>query len=269
MIPLARFTLTSCCFSLLLALMACNGKPANQTATTKPNITVMETHIHSLTMEDDVVETRFGKLEITSKPHSPPDTLTLGGKNVFQQEGFYLSLHEYIKQNDRDIVIFGSNCGGTACPQNQFHFLILTPDNPPLLINDSQFSADPEDVSLSVDGDRLILELGYQAGKHKTAILQGNTLSINMEAVAKSFVGEENCRWLYDEALGLCREFREADPACGDPQLSLPGYLTRGIDAIAEHPGYAGEAFNRRCKIACETDKTVDYPTFAKEVCSK
>jgi hypothetical protein len=267
--PLARLTLISCCVCLLLALSACD-QPDGEAPGAEPKVAVLETYVQSLTLEDDAIQTRFGKLEIThSKPDMPPDTLKLDGKPVYQQEGFYLSLHQYVKQNARDIVLFGSNCGGTACPQNQFHYLLLDKDAPPVIVSDSQFSADPEDVALSVDGDRLLLDLGYQAGKHKTATLQGDKLGISMAAVEKSFLGEENCRWLYDDALGLCREYREADPGCGDPQTSFPGYLTRGIDAIAEHPGFIGDAFDRRCKIACETDKTVDYPTFAKEVCSK
>ncbi|MFN3786555.1 MAG: hypothetical protein ACK4RS_06915, partial [Thiothrix sp.] len=94
-------------------------------------------------------------------------------------------------------------------------------------------------------------------------------LHIALESVAKSFLGEENCRWLYDEALGSCRDYREADTRCRDIQNSFSGYLSRGIAAVAEHPGFVSAAFERRCKLACETDSTVDYPTFAKEVCSK
>lgn len=257
---------------LAVALVACDQKPAPvvKQDTPVPEVKVLETYLRALSFEDDAVDTRFGKLVIShSQAQMSPDTLLLAGKPVFQQEGFYLSLHYYLRQNERDIVLFGSNCGGTACPQNQFYYLILRPEAEPLLLTDNQFMAIPEDLDLQVDGGRLLLDLGYQEGKHKTATLAGDTLRVTLEAVAKSFLGEENCRWLYDEAIGACREYREVDARCGDIQNSFPGYLFRGIAAVAEHPGFVREAFERRCKLACETDSTVDYPTFAKEVCSK
>lgn len=257
---------------LLAALVACDNKPApvTQADTSVPGVKVLETYLRALSFEDEAVDTRFGKLDITrSQPEMPPDTLLLTGEQVFQQEGFYLSLHYYLRQNERDIVLFSSNCGGTACPQHQFYYLILRPDAEPLLLTDNQFVATPEDLDLQVDGGRLLLDLGYQAGKHKTATLAGETLHVTLEAVAKSFLGEENCRWLYEEALGSCRDYRETDARCQEIESSFPGYLSRGIAAVAEHPGFVREAFERRCTLACTTDSTVDYPTFAKEVCSK
>lgn len=258
----------ACCL-MLLALSGCEQKPsAEPTSTAK--IAVLETYIQEVPVEENALQTRFGKLELArSEPEMPPDTLSLDGKPVFQQEAFYLSLHQYIKQNQRDIVLFGSNCGGTACPQNQFYFLLLDKSKDPEIRSEDDFTAYPDDLKLNVDGDRLLLDLGFQAGKHKVATLQGDQLSIQLENVAKSFLGEENCRWLYDEALSACRDYRDTDPTCQDPQASFAGYLMRGVAAVGEHPGFMADAFGRRCKIACESDKTVDYPTFAKEVCSK
>jgi hypothetical protein len=265
---LAHVSWLSCC-SLLLVLPGCDNRVEAPPAET-PKVTVLETYIQSLTLEDEILDTRFGKLAIAhSKTDMPPDTLTLDKQQLFQQEGFYLSLHYYVKQNTRDVVLFGSNCGGTACPQHQFYFLLLNKDANPEIVTHPDFSAIPEDLTLNVDGDRLLLDLGFQAGKHKNAVLQTNKLGIELETVPKSFVGEENCRWLYDEALGACKEHQETDTSCRDPQINFPGYLTRGIAAVREHPGFIHEAFERRCKIACESTKIVDYPTFAKEVCSK
>ncbi len=126
---LARFGLISCCL-LLLALSGC-GK-SREAPPTSDKIAVLETHIQDLSPEDDTLQTRFGKLEmVRSQPDTPPDTLKLDGKQVFEQEGFYLFLHQYIKRNERDLVLFGSNCGGTACPHSQFYFLLLAPDSEP------------------------------------------------------------------------------------------------------------------------------------------
>lgn len=266
---LAHLSWVSCC-GLLLMLTGCEKSAENPAVSASPNVTVLETYIQALAPEDETLDTRFGKLQIThSKPGLPPDSLLLDDKQVFQQEGFYLSLHHYIKQNARDVVLFGTNCGGTACPQDQFHFLLLDNDAEPTVVTHSDFNAMPEDLTLNVDGERLLLDLGFQAGKHKNAVLQGRQLGIELETVPKSFVGEENCRWLYEEALGACKEYQETDATCRDPQASFAGHLTRGVAAVSEHPGFVSESFARRCKIACESAKIVDYPTFAKEVCSK
>lgn len=266
---LAHLSWVSCC-GLLLMLTGCEKSAENPAASASPNVTILETYIQALAPEDETLDTRFGKLQIThSKPELPPDSLLLDDKQVFQQEGFYLSLHYYIKQNARDVVLFGTNCGGTACPQDQFHFLLLDNDAEPTVVTHSDFNAMPEDLTLNVDGERLLLDLGFQAGKHKNAVLQGRQLGIELETVPKSFVGEENCRWLYEEALGACKEYQETDANCRDPQASFAGHLTRGVAAVSEHPGFVSESFARRCQIACESAKIVDYPTFAKEVCSK
>ncbi len=266
---LTHLSWVSCC-GLLLMLTGCEKSPENPAASASPNMTILDTHIQVLKPEDETLNTRFGKLQIThSKPGLPPDSLMLDDKHVFQQEGFYLSLHHHIKQNARDVVLFSANCGGTACPQDQFHFLLLNNDTEPTVVTHSDFHAMSEDLTLNVDGERLLLDLGFQAGKHKKAVLQGRQLGIELETVPKSFVGEENCRWLYEEALGACKEYQETDATCRDPQASFPGHLTRGVAAVSEHPGFVSEAFARRCKIACESAKIVDYPTFAKEVCSK
>lgn len=253
---------------MLLTLIGCERSLEQPSEAQKPLI--LETHIRKVEIGEDKLQTRFGKLEIVrSEQDLPPDTLLLNGKQVFRAAEFYLSLHYYIKQNQRDLVLLGSNCGGTGCPQNQFSFLILDEDKAPQILKNDEFYAYPDDVAIDVDGERLLLDLGFQAGQHKLAILRGESLGVELKTVPKSFLGEENCRWLYDEALLACKEYQETDTQCKAPHEGFAGYLMRGVAAVAEHSGFTQEAFERRCEIACKSSKLVDYPTFAKEVCSK
>ncbi|MFN3785424.1 MAG: hypothetical protein ACK4RS_01160 [Thiothrix sp.] len=84
--------------------LGCDQRPtqsSNNTrsaATDATGVAVQETYLRALTFEEDTLDTRFGKLEITySRAGMPPDTLSLAGKQVFRQEGFYLSLHYYLR----------------------------------------------------------------------------------------------------------------------------------------------------------------------------
>lgn len=255
-----------CCVTLLL-LSGCWEQAQQQTD--KP-LEVLETQIKQLDVADDTVQTRYGRLEITrSTPDMPPDTLLLDGKQVFQEEAFYLSLHQYITQDQRDLVLFGSNCGGTGCPTDQFHLLSLEKDKAPQTITQDAFSAYPEDLKIRADGKSLIMDMGFAAGKRKTAVLLGNELNIVLEAAPKEFLGDDNCQWLHTDGLTACAEYRDVDPQCTDPQADFTGYLMRGVAGMADYPGFDAAAFTRHCTAACLSGQPVTYETFAKETCSK
>lgn len=263
-----------CCI-LFLTLAGCDyqtstAEQKTNTGHQQQSVAVLETHIQPLALEDDMVQTRYGKLEIVrSQQEMPPDTLKLDGKQIFREEAFYLSLHQYITQNDRDLVLFGSNCGGTGCPENHFYLAVLEKNAEPAILTQENFVAYPDDLKVKTEGEKLIIDLGFAGGKHKVATLQGKELKIALEDVPKTFLGEEDCQWLQTDAIDACIEYRESDEKCADPQSEFSGYLSRGVVALSNYPGFVTEAFDRHCKAACETGKRPDYETFAKEVCSK
>lgn len=263
------------CFATCLAVVGCNdnsttansAQDADQATT---QIDVIETKIQPLALEEDTVQTRYGKLEIVrSQPDMPPDTLNLDGKQILRQEAFYLSLHQYITQNDRDIVMVGSNCGGTGCPENQFYLVILDKDAQPVVLTKDNFIAYPDDVKVKADGKDVIIDLGFETGKHKIATLKDKEVQITLQDAPKTFLGEDDCQWLHKEALGGCLEYRESNTKCTDPQSEFSGYLSRGVAALANYPGFGQDAFKKFCFTTCDTSKRSDYALFAKEVCSK
>jgi hypothetical protein len=269
---LAQLFLASC---LMLILSACE-RSSDQPAATS-HVAVTETHIQSLepaedaVTANDTVQTRFGKLEIVqgATTDKPSDTLNLDGKQVFRQDGFFLSLHQYIRQNERDLVLFSSNCGDTSCPRDQLYFLLLDKDSKPEVISKENFFAYPDDIGLQAEGERLILDLGFEAGQHKSAVMEGKELSITLKKAEKTFLGEEDCQWLYNDALGACQEYRDTDTKCAEPQSSFSADLMRGVSALSDHPGFGSDAFGRYCFSTCDTSARPAYPAFAKDVCSK
>lgn len=260
------------CWVLLLVLMGCddtNKQAEDAPATDK--VQVLETHIQAIPLEDDAVTTRFGALEmVRSSPENPPDTLKLQGKQVFQKTHFYLSLHDYVMQNARDVVLFGTNCGDTSCPENDFYFLILEKGKEPQVVTQDTFKANPDDIAMTSDSDKLMVDLGFSAGKHKVATLQAAQLSINLEAATDTALEDDDCQWLYNDAMQSCIDARDNDAACADPQSWFAEDLSNALNAIANLPGFVQSAFDKQCKSTCERgDKSADYVAFAHEVCSK
>lgn len=254
---------------VLLTLPGCDGSSDLANETQSP-VEVLETSIQPLALEDSAAQTRYGKVEITrSTPDMPPDTLTLDGKEVFRDEGFYIALHHYIQQEKRDLVLFSSNCGGSGCPENHFQFLVLENDAQPQLVSHDDFYGLPDDLGVQADGLKILLDLGFEAGKHKSAVLEGHNLSIVLQTAPKEYLGDENCQWLHTDGLTACIEYRDIDAKCADPQAGFAGYLMRGVAGMADFPGFTADAFNQYCVDACMSGKPAPFDTFATAVCSK
>jgi hypothetical protein len=254
------------CALLLAALSACDENGQSHSP-----VDVVETHITAIpTDHDNALQTRYGKVETArSAPDMPNDSLTLDGKEMFRDEGFFVSIQYYIQQEQRDLVLFGANCGGSGCPESHYQFLILDGQNQPKLVANEDFYALPGDVSIETNGLKILLDLGFEAGKHKRAVLEGDKLSISLETAPKEYLGDEKCQWLHTDALSACTEYRDVDPKCAEPQSEFAAYLSRGVAAMADFPGFDGDAFDRHCLSACETGQPAPFETFAKEVCSK
>jgi hypothetical protein len=256
------------CFCIPLLVLSGCGEGKN-TQTAEKN-TVLETYIQPIAIENDAIDTRFGKVDITSDaPNVPADTLKVNGQEVFRAKAFYLSLHQYIRQGQRDVVLFGSNCGDTSCPQTQFYGFLLAIDAKPQILTQENFTAKAGELTVKADGEKILLDLGFNAGKHKSAVLDGEKLSINLETVPEAFIGEEQCQWLYTDALNACKDYHEVDEKCTEPQTDFTEYLQHGMTVLVDIPGYKDASFERYCANACATQQTPDYEAFAMEVCSK
>ncbi len=254
------------CALLLAALSACD----NHQQTPNP-VNVVETHITAIpTDHDNALQTRYGKVATArSAPDMPNDSLTLDGKELFRDEGFFVSIQYYIQQDQRDLVLFGVNCGGSSCPESHYQLLILDGQNQPQLVSNEDFYALPGDVSINTSGLNILFDLGFDSGKRKHAVFDGDKLTVTLETVPKEYLGDEKCQWLHTDALSACTEYRDVDPKCAEPQSEFADYLTRGIEGMADFPGFDAEAFDRQCTNACITGKPAPFEAFAREVCSK
>lgn len=254
------------CTLLLAALPGCDDNEPSHS-----RVDVVETRITAVPAENDnTLQTRYGKLETArSAPEMPADSLKLNGTEIFRDEGFFVSIQYYIQQDERDLVLFGANCGGSGCPESHYQFLVLDGQNQAQLVSNEDFYALPGDVSIETNGRQILLDLGFEAGKHKRAVLEDQNLQITLETAPKEYLGDEKCQWLYTDGLDTCKEYRDVDPQCAEPQSEFAGYLMRGVAGMTDFPGFAAEAFDRHCINTCMTGQAAPFEAFAREVCSK
>ena len=124
---------------------------------------------------EDSLQTRFGLVETD---HSSPDAfyidaITVDGKPVFKEEDMIVSLHKKLEMGVRDVVLFGTNCGGTACTFDYLHFLVLQKGTTPKVVDDKNFFSEVGIVKPNVEKNRIVVDLGFDGGKRKTAYYDG------------------------------------------------------------------------------------------------
>lgn len=218
----------------------------------------------------DKLQTRAGLLEIgRSDFNSPPDSLVLGGKVVYKDEGNYLSLYQVFTFPDHDAVLFASNCGGSGCATDDFAFLIVRQGVEQTVVKAADFYAYPHEVKTLQDGKAIKLELGYTGGKRKLATLDGEQLTVHLEDVPPQPLAEDSCKWLHGDAMSACVDARNRNPGCDNPQDDFSGAVMRGVAAMSDYPGFVQRGFDQHCQQACRDGSAGDYATFGGEVCSK
>lgn len=218
--------------------------------------------------EIDELSSRFGKVEVVrSLPDGPPDTISVNGKSIFTQEDFYVGLIEKFELESYDALLFGVNCGGTGCPNDELSFLILTKNEPPKVITSDKFySLDGTVESESVNG-RVVVDLGYDDGRLKRAILNLGKVEVTYSEAAKKPLEKDDCKWLHEYSMNECVAFKQSYGDCQDPWGKFSGVTMRGVAAISNHPGFGGEAFDSSCLKACDTGRSVDFREFEVKIC--
>lgn len=218
------------------------------------------------------LNTRFGQLSLRSSGDSiGKNEVLLAGKVLYQGEEYtYTRLYKVFQRSDSDVVLIGSNCGGSACSSDVLILAILKKDKPPQLIENSFLDAYPHAINFHQAGDVLSFRLGYVEAKLKIAVLNpDNTLKTHLEVLPPQALSEENCKWLYEDVLEACVSARGEDASCADPVETFTGVYMRGVAAISDYPGYNRDGLYAQCRQACQTGKFTDYASFGVSVCSK
>lgn len=215
------------------------------------------------------VTTRAGLLKVTrSTPQSTPDSITLNGKTVFKAQDEYVSIQRLFKLPSYDAVLISTNCGGSGCTYDGFSFLLVDGKRV-VTVSHKDFVAISGEVKTRQQGDKVLLELGFEEKKRKVAVLNGKKVTVQTVAAPKQALREDFCQWLHKDALDACVYARHEDTQCANPQATFGGAVMRGVNAAGDHPGFDANQFSKACVAACKTGKADRYVSFGRLVCSK
>lgn len=241
------------CVSLLTGLVACS-----------------ETSSEQASGSDSMVKLRNGTLTLEKSRADIDvlDSITLDQQVIVKRDSEQLYFLNDFTHGEQDIVVFGSRCEGTACATEHYSILVLEKDKQPMLIEHEDLYAYPNDIKVEQVADGLTLDLGFSQGKKRYADLRGDSLSFRLEKAEETKLRDDRCEWLYHDGLGACVNAKASVASCENPQVEFVGYLMRGLQAIAEQPGFIKSHFDTRCIEACKQGDRGDYESFSKAVCS-
>lgn len=192
--------------------------------------------LNSAVLASESLTTRFGEVETVKNSEYviASDTITVDGKIVYKDEGMLISLMEKFTMGEQDVVLFGTNCGGTACVNDDLHFLVLQAEKPPKVVADPDFISSDGTVKAKISPGRIEVDLGNEGGKSKTAVFDGEKVIIQLASQKKTPLSEKDCKWLFESGVdGQCIAEREEDPTCKSLRIDyFPGAVRRGIAAI-------------------------------------
>ncbi len=213
----------------------------------------------------NVHESRFGTvLEVGTREHPHPNsTLLVDGVKVFEALQTYLHFEGLFELGDTDALLFGLGCGGNSCAPDPLVLVLLRADHPPAVINPPTLVSGDHTLAAHVDGQRLLLDLGFEGGKRKSAELHNGQVSVTLQESPAGVV-PRICALLYEMSARNCtdRQFGcdRAIPIGGNMDVKLTTHASR-------QPGYSRAALMSICNEVCKTGVMIEPGRYAREVC--
>ncbi|HKB60651.1 MAG TPA: tetratricopeptide repeat protein [Gallionellaceae bacterium] len=223
-----------------------------------------------------VQATRFGKaLLVTTDDGLPASTIMLNGKVVFKgDDGMYFSMSGYFRTEAADVILIGSNAGGSGTPDSPLYFLVIRSPSQTEVLTDPDFVADTPDTDglkkwMDKKG-RIFVDLGYIGGDKKVAELDSGKLTVHIYSEKGKPLSDDLCQWVYEKGMESCKSQLAHEQGC--EEYSNPaGVFSSHSDMtqltyISNQPGYNQAGFNQSCLAWCN-GKGVSYQQFSKTTC--
>jgi hypothetical protein len=210
----------------------------------------------------DVIKLRGGELRLINNDRYQPKAVINGQEFSFGPEyvGHEITFH----LSDRDVVVLSSEPGAYETPPF-FRILSVKADGVAEEIANPEFDAPDGTLITRQDGDVIYFNLGYESGLKKDAVFSPEGLTISMTPVAHPAYDQDDCEWLYRQALGEC--VHKIGRSCQRMEHSTS--TVRGLYGLQNNPRWkvAESRFGDACKLTCKGKKRPAYTEFAKDVC--
>jgi len=226
-----------------------------------PTFAMAEDNIYSL-------KTRFGLVRVGHDEINEPDRLIYRGKIIFKAKFKFLSMHGSTTNKTRDVILFGTNCGGSGCAPDDLYLLIIDAASKPLIVTANGFQSDDGTMKMFKNDGTVQIDLGFEKGRRKFAVLTSDKITLRYESVHDLPMADEDCKWLYDESAQSCPRVGEYKLPCTNAnETSLSGGGGRRLSGLSNHPGYVSAEWHKSCVAWCAGEK-IGYDDFKKSVCS-
>lgn len=207
-----------------------------------------------------VLKTSMGTVSVHQskyKKHTYSDQIWLNKTAVFKKARHNLGIGSKYTLGRQEVVLLVSKCGGNGCSSNRLLLVLEKGKKPNVLTADNFFSL-TDHTEVEIKDAKLIIDLGYEGGKHKVARYDGAQLTIALEDVGRLPMSEKACQSVYEIVQGCLPGSCQEDQLPMSSARSLPTYL----------PGYVKQGFNTACGRVCRGEKVAFDKTFKQSVCS-
>lgn len=216
------------------------------------------------------IKTDLGLMQITGKPGHPADTVTMHGQVIFESPWNHVHFYKYFHTSDAITALFGANCGGSGCPDDELHFVIIAKDKPALAITDKGFYGRPSATDINIVDGIITVYLGYENKQMKYAQLVKNKLIISYKEPDTFFLTDKNCAYLF-KVLHECIGFNETGKNCANQTNGYNSFARGTMNSLIhfskDYPGFNEEAFKHDCNESCNTQTRPEYANFKERVC--
>ena len=210
----------------------------------------------------DKVQTKYGIIEIKSIGEIEKGVF-YRNKVIFQQDGGYLDLEGVFHVGDSEIILVRNSNGGSGTIDT-FFFVILTPDSKPIVLE--EFMAQQNEIEPIQQGEKIIIDLGYNEGAHEVLTLHNKTQSISRDKSAwkSKPADEDDCNYLYNEIYKPYVQGRD----CQEAPEEIGGMATaRAYYSLSNDPHFDLGKFQSLSAKSCQQANLITYSQFKQSIC--
>jgi len=210
------------------------------------------------------LQTSAGNLEIKQISETEK-AVVLSGKVLLKKEDEFLYIVKLFKMKDHEVVLIRDSMGGSGTIDS-FFFIVLKPGSPPYV--SKQFSGQSNEINPIQKGDQIIIDLGFNNGKHEVLTYSNGQYVISeadrSQKNKAKVAADDDCNYLYNEIYTPYSRDRKCDSA---PE-EIGGMSTvRGYNSIGNNPQFNLKVFQEITVASCKSGKSVPYSEFRKKVC--
>lgn len=201
------------------------------------------------------------------------DVIKVDGKVVFDSAPEpYIRLYGSFPSGRGFVVLFGVNAGGSHTPVDQLYFLLLNSDRRTQIVTDEDFKSPSCMIASRFQNGNVVIDLGFDAKRRKTARLRGGKINISYEPPPNALpMVASDCIWIYenssDECIDAGRRFRMPCEESARQYRGFSGRVTTGMAPLLNHPGFNSAALEKACFEQCTTGQRLPFDDFKRLAC--